>query len=175
MPKGDTPEAQRDYTLKVRDEALQELWERKPEVQEKYNAAAGDLFLSNFSFHAGFLTLANGYGVIEDHETKERKYVRMFRFGIGPGLAIKGLYLLALIPDKESLQKVMEGSWAWGGFLEASFKFGDFGGTANLEGAAGPLEAYSWTHTGFSLELTFLGSKVYLKDALNESSESAAE
>ena len=87
MPKGYTAEAKREYTLQVRDTALQELWERSPEVQEKYNAAAGDLFLSNFSFHLGWITFANGYGVIEDHATKERKYVRMFRFGIGPGLA----------------------------------------------------------------------------------------
>ena len=169
-PKGATAEEQRAYTLEVREEGLAAFYASDPNLEEKVKAAEGYIFFSNFAMHPGWMTLANGYGVLENNSTKEQTFVRMFRFGIGPGLSFKGVYALVLINNPDTLKKFAEGASALAGFVEACFRFGDFGGSWALEGAFGAdVEAYGWTHTGLGIELTFLGGRVWPKAELNKS------
>ena len=168
-PKGNTVEEKRAYALEVRNNALPQLYEKFPDLEDKVKSAAGYLFLSNFAIHPGWATFANGYGVLQDNSSQDVTHMRMFRFGIGPGISVKGAYALVVLENQEALEKLREGAMAFGGFVEACFNFGDFGGSAALEGMAGAgVEAYVWTHTGLGIELTLLGGKVWPKAALND-------
>ena len=161
--------AWRAYALQVRQEALDAFYAENPKVKEKADEAAGTYFMSGFAMHPGLLTFANGYGIVENHRTKEIKFTRQVRFGIGPGISIKGNYLLVLVHDEELLKHFVYGRWEQGAFAEASFVFGDFGGSAVAEGTfTGKVDAYMWTHTGLGLELTLAGAHIGGDEELNE-------
>ena len=166
-PEGNSPAEKTAYTLSVRDEALGQLYERDPAARDAVSSAAGYVFMSAFAIHPGFLTFANGYGVVQDNQSGKLTYVRLTRFGIGPGIAVKGYYLVATLPTAEAVKMLSEGKWTWGAFAEASFKFGDTGGSANAETFGGPTHAWVWSHTGVALELAAGGGKIYPEDELN--------
>jgi hypothetical protein len=165
----------RAYTLDVRSSALEKIYADYPAIQEKVENSAGYFFGSNFSIHPGLLTFANGYGVVEETAGGEQTFLRWTRFGIGPGLSIKGFYNLLIINDPELLDELKSGTWASGAFAEASFVFGDFGGEASATGMfTDHGEAYLFTHTGFSLEATIAFGKISPKEEYNEGLEQPA-
>lgn len=171
-PDGDTPAAQREYAENVMAEALAELYERNPEAQDEIAAAPGYFFLSGFSIHPGLMSIANGYGIVVNNETGDHSHSRLFRFAIGPGIAVKGYYVVAIADTPEAVAALAEGRSVWGALAEASFNFGDFGGSAAAEGASGGLHTYLWTHTGVALELDLAWANVYQQDELNAVPES---
>ncbi len=167
-PEGHTPADQRAYTLKVRDEALAELAVREPESQALIASAPGYVFMSGFSLHPGLMTLGNAYGVIQNNLTGKQTYVRLTRFAVGPGLAIKGYYGVVTIDTPEALEKLEQGTWYGVAFADASFKFGETGGSASAGDTSEiSSNAWLWTHTGFSIEVAAGGGKLYLEDELN--------
>jgi hypothetical protein len=166
-PEGDTVAEKTAYTLMVRDEALKQLYERDPSAKEKIATAAGYAFLSGFAIHPGFLTFANAYGVIQDNVSGRLVYVRMTRFGIGPGLAVKGYYVVATMNAEDIAKAVGEGEWHIGSLAEASFIFGSTGGSAAAESFTTTTEDWLWSHTGVALEVAAGFGKVYTEDDLN--------
>jgi hypothetical protein len=167
-PEGKTPTDQKAYAVLTRDEALTELYQRNPEAKEEIAAASGYVFLSGFAAHPGLLTFANAYGIVQDNSTGRQTHIRMTRFGVGPGLAVKGYYVVATLDSPEAVAAAAEGVWTGGGLAEGSFKFGDFGGSASVEGyGAGTGHAWLWTHTGVAIELAAVFGKVYPESDLN--------
>lgn len=167
-PDGANAAEKRTYTLDVRKSALDAFYESYPDVKAKANQAAGTMFVSAFSVHPGLLTIANGYGVIENSQTGDRRYIRLNRFGIGPGLAVKGYYLLVIFESETTVQEFFSGAFSGGGFAEASFIFGNTGGcAAGTIPVNEALDAYIWSHTGVSLELTMAGAWITVEDDLN--------
>jgi hypothetical protein len=167
-PEGNTPAEQKAYALSVRDEALMELYERAPEAREQIEAAPGYAFISGFSIHPGLLTFANGYGILQNNKTGKQTHIRLTRFAIGPGIAVKGYYLVSVIANEETLAALEQSQWMGGGIAEASFQFGDFGGSAGaMSNSHAVVENYLWTHTGVALELAVGGGKTYPEEDLN--------
>ncbi|HZL99456.1 MAG TPA: hypothetical protein VFD43_04305 [Planctomycetota bacterium] len=168
-PEGRTAAEQRAYAIMVRNEALAELYERKPEAKAKLESAPGYLFMSGFSLHPGIGTFANAYGIVHNNRANTQTHIRLTRFGLGPGIAVKGYYLVVILNSDEAVAAVESGRWVGGGLAEASFHFGDFGGSACAEGLGGgdAVESFVWTHTGVALELAAGFGKVYPEDELN--------
>jgi lipid-binding SYLF domain-containing protein len=167
-PEGRTAVEKKAYAISVRDEALAELYAREPGARAQLEAAPGYVFLSGFAAHPGILTFANAYGIVQNNKTGKQTHVRLTRFGIGPGLAIKGYYLVVILKSDEVVAEVEQGGWNGGGLAEASFRFGDFGGSSAAEGLGGSkaAESYLWTHSGFALELAGVVGKLYPEDDL---------
>ena len=157
-PKGKTPEEKRASAMQMRDEALTQLYARRPKARAEVESAPGYAVLDGFSIHPGLGTFASGYGVIVDNKTKEVTHQKFWRFGIGPGLAVKTYHVVAIFRDEEIVKKAAEGSWLFGLFAEASLKFGDFGGTISGLTDFGSTNFYEWTTTGVALELIVLGT-----------------
>lgn len=166
-PDGETLAEKQAFTLKKRDVAMAELAVRDPAARAKTEVAIGYLFMSCFSIHPGFGTFANGYGVIHNNRTGRETFIRMTRFGLGPGLAVKGYYVVATLDNLEDVEALEQGTWYVGAFAEASFRFGGTGGSAIGETVRGQNEVWVWTHTGVSLELAAGGGKYYLDDSMN--------
>jgi hypothetical protein len=72
-----------------------------------------------------------------------------------------------ILDNDELVTAVEHGKWVGGGLAEASFKFGDTGGSAIAESGGSGTEGYGWTHTGVSLELAGIFGKVYPEEELN--------
>src|SRR6185436_2894006 len=165
---GRTAVEKKAYAMSVRDEALAELYAREPQARAQIEAAPGYVFLSGFSLHPGILTFANAYGIVQNNKTGTQTHIRLTRMGIGPGIAVKGYYLVVVLNSEEAIDAIAHGRRSGGGLAEASFKFGDFGGSAAAEGLGGSVatESYLWTHTGVSLELAAAYGKVYPEEDL---------
>ena len=167
-PGGSTVGEQRAAALEMKVDALAEIYSEFPELESQVEEAAGHAVFSNFSLHPGMVTFASGYGVLEDHASEKVTHLRMFRFGVGPGLAIKGFKLLFVIKNEDALADIKSGKFVFGGFADASFKFGDFGGgVSGVLSLTSDVDAYLWTRTGFALELTIAGGRVWPNDHLN--------
>jgi hypothetical protein len=152
-PPGGTVEEQRSNAMKMRDETLAELYTREPGIKPVLEKAAGYVVMKGGSLHLGLISLASTYVVIVDNSTGKPVHDCFFRFGVGPGIAAKSFRGAYIIDDKEGLQKVLDAPWVLGLLVEASFRFGSFGGSladayAFNHGAHG----YYWTENGFALE-----------------------
>ncbi|RKY18377.1 MAG: hypothetical protein DRQ55_13490 [Planctomycetota bacterium] len=175
-PNGETPAEMRAYSLSIRAEALEMIYDEQPELEAEIEAAAGYAIFSNLCIHPGLMTFANGYGILENNATGELQHMRMFRFGIGPGIAVKGFYTLLIIDDPEVLAEAWEGAGASGGYLDASFVFGDFGGDATASGTFGEgARGYIFTHTGVALEATLAFGSVSIDEGIQDEVEVVEE
>jgi lipid-binding SYLF domain-containing protein len=167
-PEGNTVAEKQAYAVRIRSEALNELYAREPAARSQVETAPGYVFISGFSVHPGVGTVANGYGIVQDNKTGAQRHIRLTRFAIGPGLAVKGYYAVLILGSEEALRSFDESQWYGGGFAEASFRFGDFGGSAAGEAGGGDhVESYLWTHRGVALELAAGGGTVYPEADLN--------
>jgi len=170
-PKGATVEEKRAYADNMRDHALNVLCADAPGLKLEIEKSAGYAVFSNFSIHPGLLSFASGYGVLTNKTTGKETPMKWLRLTIGPGLAVKGLYLVSVFSDPEMVAKFEEGGhWVMGGQAEASFVFGSFGGGLEKSWVfrEGVDSAYT-THTGVSLELEIFGiGRVWVDDELNK-------
>jgi len=98
-PPGSTVAEQRANALKMRDETLAELYTREPGIQPVLEKAAGYLVMKGGSLHLGLISLATTYVVIVDNSTGKPVHDCFFRFGVGPGIAIKSFRGAYIIDD----------------------------------------------------------------------------
>ncbi len=169
-PKGDTAGEKVAFAQEKRDEILQAFYERDPDLEKEVAASAGYIVFNNFSVHPGLFSFATGYGVLTNNATKKDTHQKWFRLTLGPGIAVKGLYILVLIDDQEKLERLAKGRWVLGSQAEASLRFGDFGGGLEWGAVYGQgARVHYFTHTGFALELELIGAgKVSPNSKLNE-------
>jgi hypothetical protein len=148
------------------ERALEDLYEARPSVRAEVERSAGYAVFSIFSIHAGLVSLASGAGEAVDGITGERTPMRLARFGVGPGLAIKGGYLYLIFEDEESFDELVDGRWAVGGLAEASLRLGGIGGSAAVgTSPARRVDTYLRTHTGVALEVVLAGARLWPTDS----------
>jgi lipid-binding SYLF domain-containing protein len=164
-----TPAEKRADALAMRDATLAELYTREPGTKETIKAAKGYAVVSAFSVHLGLISLAGGRVVIVDNKKADKPvFDGLFRFAVGPGVAIKTLRGVYIINDDETMQRIADSPWGLGGLIEASFRFGDFGGSlADVASFGDDMNAYYWTKNGFALEAALAFFKLWHND-LNE-------
>jgi hypothetical protein len=159
-PPGGPVEEQRANAMKMREETLAELYTREPGIEPVAKSALADVTMSGGSLHLGLISLASAYVVVMDHATGKPVHDCFFRFGIGPGIAAKSYRAVVLISDKDVLEKVKDSPWLFGFLVEASFRFGSFGGSLGDAYAFGTgTHSYYWTKNGFALEAAALLGK----------------
>jgi lipid-binding SYLF domain-containing protein len=157
-PSGDTPQEKIASALEMRDKALAAVYEEDPDVKADVEKSVGYLTLSNFSIHPGLISFATGYGVLVNKLSGKNTHVKWHRLTIGPGLAVKGLYVVAVFHDQELMERFEDGKWTAGGQAEASFVFGDFGGALDAGWIFNrKVDLHYVTHTGVALELELFG------------------
>jgi hypothetical protein len=105
------------------------------------------------SAHLGLISLASAYMVIVDNQGGTPTHDNFFRFGLGPGLALKSYRGVILVNDRETMEEVKDSPWLLGILIEASFRFGSFGGSlCDVYTIGDNTNAYYWTKNGFALE-----------------------
>src|SRR6266850_2613971 len=114
-PKGETPQAKREYVLNMKDKALATVYAKRPEAQSAVEGAPGYMVINN--------------------ATKQVTYIRLFHMMPGFGIAGKGYKEIVVFQDADTLNKFTTGKWDTGGNAEAAFNFGDTGGSALASGS----------------------------------------
>jgi hypothetical protein len=188
-PGGDTVDEQRANGIAERDRALNEYFIREPLAKAELERSPGYLFFKGGSLHLGLISLALGYVLVTDNKTNEVAYRKIFRFGLGPGLAIKSFYNVSwpglaiksfynvsLIRDEALVKKLQSDSskFFMGAGAEVSFRIGDFGGTLDAASSFNhDIDTSIWTKNGASIELLIAGLYSWSNDKLNDKSSTA--
>ena len=149
-----TPAEKRVDALKMRDATLEELYQREPGTRESIKAANGYAVVSAFSLHLGLISVAAGRVVVVDNKKAgEAVFDRLFRFAVGPGVAVKTLRGVYIVNDDATMARISDSPWGFGGLIEASLRFGKFGGSlADVASFGDNLNTYYWTQNGVALE-----------------------
>lgn len=167
--EGDTPEERRSYVMDTHDQTLADLYEVRPEAEEKVQNAEGYGVFSTIDTNVIFLATGGGYGVVVDNETGERTYMRMGELGVGPGVGIKDMRLVLVFHDHGTLHEFTTSGWQFGGSADASAQSGDQGASPEIRGTVGgDIEVYQITESGVSLQATVRGTRFWRSDELNE-------
>lgn len=152
-PPGSTKEEEVANALKMRDETLEELYVREPGTKEVLANAPGYVVMKGGSLHLGLISLATCYMVIVDKSDPKPRHDNFFRFGLGPGIAAKSFHGVMIVHDRQTLLDWIDKPWMFGLLIEASFKFGSFGGSlADAYSFGDNGTVYYWTGNGFALE-----------------------
>ncbi len=166
--KGYTVQDKQDYVLKMRNEALRDLYEKDPGAKEHITKSAGYAVFSNAAVKLFFLGTGSGFGVACDNATRDNTYMRMFSGGIGLGLGVKDYRMVIVFDKKEDLDQFIEEGWDFSGSAEASAKRYDDGISLSVAKSANfNITIYTMTKAGLSLEAMLEGTKFWKVDELN--------
>jgi lipid-binding SYLF domain-containing protein len=170
-PQGSTPPEKRHSTLRMRDEALAELYTQRPAAKAHVERAPGYGVFSNVGSKIFLLATGNGFGVVVDNASGKNTYMRMVEVGGGVGLGYKKHKAVYVFNSKPALETFVRGGWQAGGDADAAFKVGDEG--AGLSAAlttdelTKPITVYQFTEAGVALSATATGTRFYPDEELN--------
>jgi len=166
---GSNPVEKRQTIDEMAHDVLARLYDRKPDARRQVDEAAGVGVFSNVNVSVLFVAGGGGYGVVVDHDTGERTYMKMGQGGVGLGVGAKDFRAVFVFHDRASLESFLEKGWEVGGEADAAAAASGKGGEAN---AAGSLQSgvtvYQITETGLALRANLMGTKFWSYRALNE-------
>src|SRR5688500_16108212 len=76
-PQGGTAIEQRGHVNKRHDDALAELYQKNPEAKDKIANAAGHGVFSYYGTNLLLLATEGGYGMVVDHASGQKTYMRL--------------------------------------------------------------------------------------------------
>ena len=167
-PKGDTFDEKRAYALQMRENALNELYQKRPITRDKIKNAAGYGVFSNINVNLLLLSTGNGYGVVHDNKTGEEIYMNMRMLGLGLGVGARDFRAVIIFKTPEVLETFVTKGWEWGGHADAAAKSSEKGGAATAAGAfSKEMEIYQFVESGIALQATLAGTKYWKDKDLN--------
>ncbi|MBX3375074.1 MAG: hypothetical protein KF817_14680 [Phycisphaeraceae bacterium] len=165
---GSTPAEKRASIMRTHDETMAMLHRERPETQELVRIAAGHGVFSNIGAKLLFISAGGGYGVVEDHATGRRTFMRMGEAGVGLGLGIKDFRAAFIFHDAETLNRFVTSGWDFGAEADAALKATDRGGAVSAAGSVQRgMSVYQFTETGVALSATVQGTKYWPYHELN--------
>lgn len=169
--KGDSPKEKRAYVMKMRDDALAELYRVRPGAKEHVEGAPGYAVFSNIASKILFLATGNGFGVVVDNGSGKETFMKMIEGGGGIGLGVKTYRAVYVFNSKDALETFVTSGWQAGGDADAAAKYGDKGGEASAaltsDELTKPVTVYQFTDSGVALSAVATGTKYYPDEELN--------
>ena len=167
-PKGVTKKDQKNYVIKMQDDALSELYKIKPETRDMIRKGAGYGVFSNVSSYLLFLSTGNGYGIVTDNSTGKKTFMKMAQVGAGLGVGIKDIRMVFIFKNKQVITDFIEKGWEFGGQADAAAKSGEKGAAAGGEVYIdSDILIYQLTEAGVALQATVAGTKYWKDKELN--------
>ena len=164
---GDTPSQKRQSILTMKNEALTELFELKPDTRQQVTNANGYAVFSNINVNLILASFGGGYGLVKNNATGEYTYMNMGEVGIGLGAGVKDFRAILVFHKKETLDRFISKGWAFGGQADAAAKAGDKGAAVGGEATIDNITIYQLTKSGLALQATLKGTKYWPNDELN--------
>jgi lipid-binding SYLF domain-containing protein len=161
-------EQQRQDIRKMRDEALAELYQKRPDLRATVERAAGYAAFSNVGVQVVFFGGGGGRGLVVDNATGKEHFMRMAQATAGIGIGVKDFRAVFIFHDSESMNKFIYSGWEFGGEVEAAAKSGEKGGAASqTQLVQRGIEVYQLTQAGVSATATLGGTKYWKDKDLN--------
>jgi lipid-binding SYLF domain-containing protein len=173
--RGATLAERRNEVMKMHDDALEELYARDPIAREKIEHAAGHGVFSNIGTNLLLVTTEGGYGVVVDHESDDRTYMKMAGAGLGIGIGAKDTRLIFIFQSEHAMEGFKSGSWSAGADADAAAKVSEAGGEQSVTAKTGDVEVYTITRNGLALSATINGTRFYRDGYLNSGSPAKSD
>ncbi|WP_286235154.1 YSC84-related protein [Thalassotalea sediminis] len=166
MGTGNKAEKQQQI-IKMKNEVLTQLYQKKPDTRDQINAAPGYAVFSNANINLIFMAAGTGYGVVKNMKTKKNTYMNMAEGGIGLGLGVKDYRIVMVFHTENAMNSFINNGWTFGGNADAAAKAGDKGGSVEGEAYYGDVTVYTLTEAGLALQATIKGTKFWVDKELN--------
>ena len=170
-PKGESVQEKRNYAIKMRNEALSELYAKRPEAKAQIARAPGYAVFSNIGSKIFMLATGNGFGVATDNRTGKNTYMKMVEAGGGLGMGIKTYRAVYVFNSREAFDKFLSGNWQVGGDADVGAEYEGKGVSAGAamtsDQLTKPVTVYQFTDKGVALSAVATGTRYYRDDDLN--------
>ena len=170
-PKGESVQEKRNYAVKMRNEALSELYAKRPEAKAQIARAPGYAVFSNIGSKIFMLATGNGFGVATDNRTGKNTYMKMVEAGGGLGMGIKTYRAVYVFNSREAFDKFLSGNWQVGGDADVGAEYEGKGASAGAamtsDQLTKPVTVYQFTDKGVALSAVATGTRYYRDDDLN--------
>jgi len=167
--RGETPAQRRAHIVDMRNDALDRLYRERPETRRIIDEAAGHGAFSNIGTTLIFVSAGGGYGVVEDHLTGRRTFMRMGELGVGLGLGVRDFRAVFVFHDADTLRRFVTRGWEFGAEADATFQSNERGGSAVASGSTRRgISVYQFTESGIALSATVGGTRYWRDDELNQ-------
>jgi len=167
-PAGETPEARRTSALAMRDEVLAEALAAYPELQAEIDAAPAYAVLDSGIFKT-IIGHVGGYAVGVDQTSKKETFLKQSVWALGPLFEFGNGSSVIVFHDRAAYDAMLAGKFTWkfGADVDASFKFGDFGGDVSAAAMGNAATVYRVFQTGLGLNACIFWASIEPDPELN--------
>lgn len=166
MGSGDKMQKQQEI-IKMKDDALTQLFKDKPDTRHQLNAAPGYAVFSNANIHLFLLAAGTGYGVVTNKSTGNFTYMNMAEGGVGLGLGVKDYRIVMVFHTTKAMNEFINTGLTFGGSADAAAKASEKGASIEGEAYFGDVTVYTFTESGLALQATVKGTKFWKDKELN--------
>ncbi len=163
---GETAAEKRVSTRQMRDETLEELYQKDASVKAKLEAAPGYAVFSNFGAKILLAGTGNGFGMLVENKTGDETFMRMAELNVGLGLEVKDFRAVFVFSDPAVMKKLATAAGFGGAAGAGAKKEGERADAAAAASAQG-MWIYVLTKTGVELQATVGGTKYWKDDEVN--------
>lgn len=122
-PSGDTDEDKKATVRKKRDEMLEELYRKKPEMKGVIAASKGYATFNSVDMNLFLLASGNGYGVFTDNSTRKETFMRVASLGGGLGIGVKDIRVIFVFHDETAMKQFLDQGIQFSGKADGSAKY----------------------------------------------------
>lgn len=164
---GNAPQDKRASILEIRDEALETLYEEKPEARQQIAEAAGYGVFDSASLNLIYLQTAGGYGVLTGADG-ELTFMKVGGAGVGFGIGAKDYREVIIFRDYSDYVQFRDSGWQASGRAEATAQGGRKGDSASAKQSVDlDVITYQVMGSGIALQATVGASKYWKWEELN--------
>jgi len=151
--------AQRSLVDSYEQQSLEKLYAADPEAKSKVEGAYGHAVFNVTAVNAVLLVGQEGRGVLVEHGSGKRTYMKMVRAGTGPGVGYQELAQIIAFKSEAAADQFKIGGEIGGDVMVSATV-----GTSNLQQSVDPLIRY-WqiNEKGFAIQANW-GGAVYMVD-----------
>lgn len=153
--------------LQMKESALEQLFEKRPDVRSQLQAAPGYAVFANANINLLVISAGTGSGVVWDQNQAKHTYMNMAEGGVGFGLGVKDYRIIIVFHKPEAINRFINSGWMFGGNADAAAKASDKGVSVEGEAYFGNVTVYTFTTSGLVLQATIKGTKFWVDDELN--------
>ncbi len=162
-----SPSDRRAEVLRMRQDALSQLYKVNPPARAQIAAAPGYAVFSNANINLVIASFGGGRGVVHDASTRNDTFMKMGEVGVGLGLGVKDFRAVFVFHNAETMKNFVESGWEFGANADAAAKVGETGGAVGGEVAVGGITVYQLTESGVALQASVKGTKYWKDGDLN--------
>lgn len=162
-----TKNEKRQAILDMKQEALSELYQIRPDARSQIAKAPGYAVFSNANINLILASFSGGQGVVKNNKSGQFTYMNMGEAGIGFGLGVKDFRAVFIFHDSDTLRSFIDSGWEFGAHADAAAKAGEKGGAVGGEILLDGVTVYQMTESGLALQATLKGAKYWKDTKLN--------